>query len=70
MGCNNHVLKQKLKSEHHLKGTLRKQSNTHQTSQKAMLKAENKKQKITSYMPKRAVSPNFKAHQSGLAGPK
>ena len=38
-----YVLKQKLKREHHLKGTLRKQSNKHQNSQKAMPKAENKK---------------------------
>ena len=38
---NNVVLKQKLKREHHLKGTLQKQSNKHQNLQKAMLKAEN-----------------------------
>ena len=54
------ILKQKLKREHHLKGTLRNQSNKHQNSQKPMLKAE---QKNTSCMPKTAVSPNLKAHQ-------
>ena len=42
-GCSNHVLKQKLKREHHLKGALRNQSNKHQNSQKPMLKAEQKK---------------------------
>ena len=36
----NQVLKQKLKREHHLKGTLPKQSNKHQKSQMTMLKAE------------------------------
>ena len=41
-GCSNHVLKQKLKREHHLKGALRNQSNKHQNSQKIMLKAEQK----------------------------
>ena len=65
-GCSNHVLKQKLKGEHHLKGALRNQSNKHRNSQKPMLKAE---QKQTSCMPKTAVSPNFKAHQLGLARP-
>ena len=65
-GCSNHVLKQKLKREHHLKGALRNQSNKHQNSQKPMLKAE---QKQTSCMPKTEVSPNFKAHQLGLARP-
>ena len=63
-GCSNHVLKQKLKREHHLKGALRNQSNKHQNSQKPMLKAE---QTQTSCMPKTAVSPNFNAHQLGLA---
>ena len=29
-GCSNHVLKQKLKREHHLTGALRNQSNKHQ----------------------------------------
>ena len=29
--------------EHHLKGTLRKQSNKHQNSQKTLLKADSKK---------------------------
>ena len=66
-GCSNHILKQKLKREHHLKGALRNQSNKHQNSQKPMLIAE---QKQTSCMPKTAVSPNFKAHQLGLARPK
>ena len=66
-GCSNHVLKQKLKREHHLTRALRNQSNKHQNSQKPMLKAE---QKYTSCMPKTAVSPNFKAHQLGLARPK
>ena len=66
-GCSNHVLKQKLKREHHLKGALRNQSNKHQNSQKPMLKEE---QKQTSCIPKTAVSPNFKAHQLGLARPK
>ena len=42
-GCSNHVLKQKLKREHHLTGALRNQSNKHQNSQKPMLKAEQKK---------------------------
>ena len=41
-GCNNHVLKQKLKREHHLTGALQNQSNIHQNSQKPMLKAEQK----------------------------
>ena len=36
-------LKQKMKKEQHLKGTLQKQSNKHQNSQKTMLTAENKK---------------------------
>ena len=36
-------IKQKLKREHYLKGTLRKQSNKHQNSQKPMQEAENKK---------------------------
>ena len=36
------VFTQKFKREHHLKGTLRKQSNKHQNSQKTMLKAEKK----------------------------
>ena len=54
------TLKQKLKREHHLKGTLRNQSNKHQNSQKTMLKAEQKR--IISCMPRTAVSPNFKAH--------
>ena len=54
--------------EHHLKGTLRNQSNKHQNSMKTMLKAEQKQ--ITSCMPKAAVSPNFKSHQLGLARPK
>ena len=67
-GCSNHVLKQKLKREHHLKGALRNQSNKHQNSLKPMLKAEQKTK--TSCMPKTAVSPNFKAHQLGLARPK
>ena len=66
-GCSNHVLKQKLKREHHLKGALRNQSNKHQNSQKPMLKTE---QKNTSCMPKTAVSPNLKAHQLDLARPK
>ena len=57
-------IKQKLKREHHLKGALRNQSNKHQNSQKPMLKAE---QTQTSCMPKTAVSPNFNAHQLGLA---
>ena len=70
-GCSNHVSKQKLKREHHLKGALRNQSNKHQNSQKPMLKAEQKaEQKNTSCMPKTAVSPNLKAHQLGLARPK
>ena len=38
-----YLLKQKLKREHYSKGTLRKQSNKHQNSQKAMLRTENKK---------------------------
>ena len=33
-GCSNHVLKQKLKREHHLKGALQNQSSKHQNSQK------------------------------------
>ena len=41
-GCSNHVLKQKLKREHHVTGALRNQSNKHQNSQKPMLKAEQK----------------------------
>ena len=32
--------------------------------------AKSREQKITSCMRKKAVSPNFKAHQLGLAGPK
>ena len=47
-----------MKREHHLKGTLRKQLNKHQNSNK-----------ITSCMSKTAVSRNFKSHQLGLAGP-
>ena len=61
-------LKQQLKREHRLKRTLRNQSNTHQNSQKTMLKAEQKQ--TISCMPKTAVLPNFKAHQLGLAKPK
>ena len=59
-----------MKRKHHLKGALRNQSHKHQNSQKPMLKAEQKKKKITSCMRKRAVSPNFKARQLGLARPK
>ena len=67
--CNqyNHVLKQKLRWEHNLKGTLRKQSNKHQNSQKTLRKANKKN---INCMPKTAVLPDFKAHQLGLAGPK
>ena len=61
------LLKQKLKKEHHLKGTLRKQSNKHQNSHKTLLKSDKKN---TSCMPKTAISPNFKTHQLGLAGSK
>ena len=43
--CSNHVLKQKLKKEHHLTGALQNQSNKHQNSQKPMLKAKQKKTK-------------------------
>ena len=68
MECSKHVLKQNLKKEHHLKDTLRNQSNKHQNSQKTMLEAE--KKQITSCMPKTAVSPDFKAYQLGLARPK
>ena len=51
--------------EPHLKGALRNQSNKNQNSQKTMVKAKQKQ--ITHCMPKTAVSPNFKAHQLGLA---
>ena len=68
MECSNHVLKQKLKEEHHLKRTLRKQSNKHQNSQKTLLKAD--KKEIINCMPKTAAPTNFKAHQLGVAGPK
>ena len=56
----------KIDKEHYLKGTLRKQSNKHQNSHKTLPKSD----KITGCMPKTAVSPNFKAHLFGLAGPK
>ena len=70
-GCSNHVLKQKLKREHHLTGALRNQSNKHQNSQKPIdAESKTKNKKYTSCMPKTAVSPNFKAHQLGLARPK
>ena len=36
-------IRTKIEKGHNLKGTLRKQSNKHENSQKAMLKAENKK---------------------------
>ena len=57
----------KIKKEHHLKGTLRKQSNKHQNLQKTLPKAD---KKIISCMPKTAVLTNVKAHQVGQAGPK
>ena len=67
-GCSNRVLKQKVRGEHHLKGILRNQSNKHQKSWKTLLKAD--KKELIDCMPKTAVSPNFKAHQLGFAGPK
>ena len=63
MGCNNYLVwNQKLKREHHLKGTLQKQSNKHQNSHTTLLKID---KKIASCMPKTAVLPNFKVHQLG-----
>ena len=56
-----------LKNEYHLTGTLRKQSNKHQNSQKTLLKVDKKNYQLH---PKRAVSPNFKVIMLGLAGPK
>ena len=61
-------LKQKLKRKSRLNGTLRKQSNKHEIHKRPY--AKSKEQKITSCMPKTAVSPNFKTYQLCLAGPK
>ena len=41
-----------------------------QTSKFTEANAESRTKKYTSCMPKTAVSPNFKAHQLGLARPK
>ena len=38
------LIRQKLKAEHHLKGTVRKQSNKHQNLQKTLIKADTKNQ--------------------------
>ena len=67
-GCSNHVLKQKIE-----KGTPFKRSITksiEQTSKFTEANVESRTKKYTSCMPKTAVSPNFKAHQLGLARPK
>ena len=61
-------MKQKLK-----KGTPFKRYTTkaiEQTLKFTKGHAKGREQKITSCMPKTAVSPNFTAHQLGLAGPK
>ena len=62
-------IKTKIEKGTPFKRSIRNQSNKHQNSQKPMLKAEQNK-KLTSCMPKTAVSPNFKAHHLGLARPK